>query len=63
MLAGGCGLGGRQPVIGAHGIHLWDRRTGFFYGYRIGIGQTGNFDYGRNEYQTLGAALLAAEGE
>ena len=63
MLAGGdAGYEARSRFIGAHGIHLWDRRTGFFYGYRIGIGQTGNFDYGRNEYQTLGAALLAAEG-
>jgi hypothetical protein len=48
--------------IGVHVIHLWDRRARFFYGYRIGIGQTPNFDYERNEYQTLGAALLAAEG-
>ena len=49
--------------IGAHVIHLWDRRTAFFYAYRIGIGPTGNFDCERNEYQTLGAALLAAEGQ
>jgi len=33
-----------------------------FYGYRVGIGRTGGFEYDTTtEYQTLGAALLAAE--
>jgi hypothetical protein len=59
---GDAGYKAGSRFIGAHVIHLWDRRAGFFYGYRIGIGHTPNFDYDRNEYQTLGAALLAAEG-
>ena len=52
-----------SQFIGAHVIHLWDPRARFFYGYRIGIGHNPNFDYDTTtEYQTLGAALLAAEG-
>jgi hypothetical protein len=58
---GNAGYETGSPFIGAHVIHLWDRRARFFYGYRIGIGQAPHFDYDRNEYQTLGAALLAAE--
>jgi hypothetical protein len=42
--------------------YLWDRRLKFFYGYPVGIGQTDYFRYDRTtEYQTLGAALWAAE--
>jgi hypothetical protein len=48
-----------SQFIGAHVIHLWDPRARFFYGYRVGIGHHPNFDYDRNEYQTLGAARLA----
>jgi hypothetical protein len=61
---GDAGYKAGSRYIGAHVIHLWDRRLKFFYGYRVGIGQTGSFRYDRTtEYQTLGAALLAAEQE
>jgi hypothetical protein len=61
---GDAGYKAGSPYIGAHVIHLWDRRLKFFYGYRVGIGRTGSFRYDRStEYQTLGAALLAAECE
>jgi hypothetical protein len=61
---GDAGYKTRSPYIGAHVVHLWDRRARFFYGYRVGIGRTGTFDYDTTtEYQTLGAALLAAEGQ
>ena len=51
-----------SPYIGAHVVHLWDRSARFFDGYRVGIGRTGAFEYDTTtEFQTLGAALLAAE--
>jgi hypothetical protein len=54
---------GIRGVIGAHVVHLWDRRARLFYGYRA-IGHTPHFRYDRTtEYQTLRAALLAAEQE
>jgi hypothetical protein len=49
--------------MGAHVVHIWDPHSRFFYGYRVRIGRTGRGgfrDIGA-EYQTLGAALLAAE--
>jgi hypothetical protein len=51
--------------MGAQVVHLWDRRARYFYGYRLRIGRTGRGGFRDTgaEYQTLGAALLAAEYE
>jgi hypothetical protein len=49
--------------MGAHVVHIWDPHSRFFHGYRVRIGRTGRGGF-RDigvEYQTLGAALLAAE--